>query len=174
MLSLTHRCLRNLTSMQSGSPSSLSFSGSITSDLFCQFLPPKARICFCAVSGWITATLNWSISLTAHVTSFRRLGELPFIVLRSRKAEHVTRTGCQAPARFDYKMATLCYRCLHGLALAHLSQLLTPYHLSRSLRSAVPRFRHSADAPPPTFVPPFEVLCPVLLKVQPQKLNPSL
>ena len=50
-------------------------------------------------------------------------------------------------ARIEYKIATLTYRCLHGLAPSYLNDLITTYTPARSLRSAnalqlvIPRVR---------------------------------
>jgi hypothetical protein len=63
------------------------------------------------------------------------------IVLRKRKVDHakpLLRELHWLPvrARIEFKVASLCYRSLHGLAPTYLSELLVPYQPSRSLRSA--------------------------------------
>lgn len=63
------------------------------------------------------------------------------VVLRKRKYDHakpLLRELHWLPfrARIDYKIAMLCFKCLHGLAPDYLSNLLTPYNPCRSLRSA--------------------------------------
>ena len=74
------------------------------------------------------------------------------IVLKQRKYDHAKPMLRQLHwlpirARIEYKIAILCYRCLHGLAPAYLSDLLAVYTPTRSLRSAkegylvVPRVR---------------------------------
>ena len=63
------------------------------------------------------------------------------IILRKRKHDHAKPLLRQLHwlpvcARVEYKVATLCYRSLHGLSPAYISDLLTPYLPSRSLRSS--------------------------------------
>ena len=63
------------------------------------------------------------------------------IVLRKRKFDHakpMLRELHWLPfrARIDYKISTLCFKCLHGLAPEYLSNLITPYIPRRTLRSA--------------------------------------
>jgi hypothetical protein len=74
------------------------------------------------------------------------------IVLRKRKFDHTKPLlrelhWLPVDARIEYKIATLCYRCLHDLAPSYLKELLTPYVPSRQLRSSqcsqlrIPRVR---------------------------------
>ena len=74
------------------------------------------------------------------------------IVLKKRKFDHakpMLRELHWLPfrARIEYKIATICHRCLHGQAPAYLKDLIMPYIPCRSLRSAqtsqltVPRVR---------------------------------
>eukprot|EP00745_Piridium_sociabile_P023788 TRINITY_DN3715_c0_g1_i1.p1 TRINITY_DN3715_c0_g1~~TRINITY_DN3715_c0_g1_i1.p1 ORF type:complete len:1177 (-),score=226.07 TRINITY_DN3715_c0_g1_i1:25-3555(-) len=73
------------------------------------------------------------------------------IILRKRKFDHAKPLLRQLHwlpvcARVEYKLATVCYRSLHGLSPAYISDLLTLYLPSRSLRSSnaghltIPRF----------------------------------
>ncbi len=73
------------------------------------------------------------------------------IILRKRKFDHAKPLLRQLHwlpvcARVEYKLATLCYRSLHDLSPAYISDLLTLYLPSRSLRSSnaghltIPRF----------------------------------
>ena len=63
------------------------------------------------------------------------------ILTRTKKFEHISpilRDLHWLPVRYRivYKLMTLTFRCLHGLAPAYLSQLLVRYQPSRTLRSS--------------------------------------
>ena len=63
------------------------------------------------------------------------------ILTRKRKFDHISPVLADlhwllVKQRIVYKILTLTYRCLHGSAQDYLSELLTPYAPSRTLRSS--------------------------------------
>ena len=63
------------------------------------------------------------------------------VVLKKRKREHASPLLAKlhwlpVERRITYKLTTLCYKCLNGLAPSYLSELLIPYVTSRRLRSS--------------------------------------
>ena len=63
------------------------------------------------------------------------------IVTRCNKCEHITPFLKQLhwlpiQQRIKFKILTITYKCLHGLAPGYLSDLLTPYTPPRELRSS--------------------------------------
>lgn len=124
----------------------LSFRWSVTSYLSCPFSPPKSSWLLLCCPRWISSTLYSSTSLSTYWTNFKELRIMP------RTVDHAASLPrhphwLPVPAAIDYKIVTLCYHCLHGLVPGYLSELLTPDHPSRLLRSVgaalvcVPRIR---------------------------------
>ena len=63
------------------------------------------------------------------------------LIFRSKKREHITPLFIKlhwlpVKYRIDYKIATICFKCLHGLAPEYLRNILEIYKPTRALRSA--------------------------------------
>ena len=63
------------------------------------------------------------------------------LIFRSRRREHITPLFIKlhwlpVKYRIDYKIATICFKCLHGLAPEYLRNILEIYKPTRALRSA--------------------------------------
>ena len=145
--------------------------------------------------GWTTATLCWQVSRKNRLDRLQRVqNNAAFLVLGRRGRDHakpLLRSLHWLPvrARTEYKISTLCYRSRDSSVPAYLSDLLSVYQPSRSLRSAdaglmtVPRIKLNKygkcafsyigpvtwnSPPPPPPPPPPPNLC-----VMPQVSPPS-
>ena len=92
--------------------------------------------------GWTTATLCWQVSRKNRLDRLQRVqNNAAFLVLGRRGRDHakpLLRSLHWLPvrARTEYKISTLCYRSRDSSVPAYLSDLLSVYQPSRSLRSA--------------------------------------
>ena len=99
------------------------------------------------VSAFIFSRLDYCNSLLANMpkTQLDRLqriqNQAARIITKTSIKEHVTPIFKQlhwlpVSARIEFKIATLCHKCLNSNAPSYLSELLQKYEPTRTLRSA--------------------------------------
>lgn len=110
------------------------------------------------VSSFVLSRIDYCNSLFVGISSNllnrvqRVQNSAARLILKKRKYDHATPMlkhlhWLPIRARIEYKIATLCFRCLNSIAPSYLKDLITPYTPARSLRSSdalklvVPRVR---------------------------------
>ena len=101
----------------------------------------------CLVSAFMFSKMDYCNSLLVNLSSgqlqriqkFQNLAAK--LITRRPKREHVTPLlihlhWLPVKARIEFKIATLCFKCMNNKAPSYLKNLLNPYQPVRSLRSS--------------------------------------
>ena len=83
---------------------------------------------------WTTVTHRIGTALCANYTAYRRWWTLQLgwsFLTTSLTVRKMSRTGCQSPERVQYKVRTLVYKAIHGLAPTYISEVVFLEHHQR-------------------------------------------